>query len=345
MHKTRTTNILLLLLVIPVLFYLLKLLSFIFIPLVFSMFTALMFLPITRWFKKLKISKTLSISAVILLIVGIMKLGGMLFKLASKEILSVDSTMITRIQIKLTEAISLLESFFGLERLPGENIVAHYFTEFNLAENLGSTINMVSDTLTMSLMTIFFAILWLAESINFQKLLNSTILKRRLTSIRVFRRIEKDLIKFVLVKVFVSLLTGIGFSIACLIFDVSFPIFWGLLAFLINFIQMIGSFISVAALSLFGLVELDTSGTLLLFVLFIIGIQAIMGAVLEPILLGKTFSINIITILIMLMFWGFIWGIPGLILSIPLTVFFKIIMEQYQGTRIIAQIMAGNDNQ
>ncbi|MGC1633013.1 MAG: AI-2E family transporter [Gelidibacter sp.] len=119
--------------------------------------------------------------------------------------------------------------------------------------------------------------------------------------------------------------------------------FWGLFVFLINFVQMIGSFISVISLSIFAFVELDPTGNLHFFILAITTAQVIFGAILEPIFMGKSFSINIITVLVMLMFWGFIWGISGMIMSIPITVFLKIILEQFPNTRIIANLLSGNE--
>ena len=156
-------------------------------------------------------------------------------------------------------------------------------------------------------------------------------------------KIENDLIKFIKVKFVVSLFTGIGIGLACYFFDVSFPIFWGLFAFAINFVQMIGSFISVILLALFAFVELDPTSVLFFFILSITLVQILFGAILEPVFMGKSFSINIITILVMLMFWGYIWGIPGLIMSIPITVFIKIILEQYPRTKVVASLMAGSD--
>lgn len=156
-------------------------------------------------------------------------------------------------------------------------------------------------------------------------------------------KIEKDIIKFVWVKFLISLLTGLGFSLACVFFGISFPVFWGLFAFIINFVQMVGSVISVILLSLFAFVEIEPTGTLLFFILIIIGVQILMGSVLEPIFMGKTFSINVITVIIMLMLWGYIWGVPGLIMSIPITVFIKIILEQFPQTKIISSLMGGND--
>ena len=75
MDKLRTTNILLLVIVVPLIFYLLKILSFIFIPLVFSMFIALLFLPIMRWLGKKNIPKPISILIVVLIIAAGMKIG------------------------------------------------------------------------------------------------------------------------------------------------------------------------------------------------------------------------------------------------------------------------------
>jgi predicted PurR-regulated permease PerM len=122
---------------------------------------------------------------------------------------------------------------------------------------------------------------------------------------------------------------------------VSFPIFWGLFAFVINFVQMVGSFITVILLSIFAFVEQDTSSTLFFFIATITSVQVLFGAILEPIFMGKSFSINIIAVLVMLMFWGFLWGIPGLIMAIPITVFIKIILDQFDNTRKIASLLSG----
>ena len=345
MKDHKTTNLLLLIIVIPLVFYLLKTLSFIFIPLVLSMFIALLFLPLMRWLKKRRVPKPVSISIVIAIIFGILKIGGELIQLSSNEILSADGIFFEKAESKIISLIVTIEEFFGIERLQGENVIMHYFQENNFMEKFGTTLDFVTDTLSMTLMTAFFVVLLLSESINFQNILNQTIFKVRHSSVKTFIKIEKDIIKFVKVKFVISLFTGIGFSLACLLFNVSFPIFWGLLAFTINFIQMIGSVVSVILLSLFAFVELDPSGTLLFFVLSITAVQVLMGGILEPVFMGKTFSLNVITVLIMLMFWGYIWNIPGLIMSIPITVFIKIVLDQFPRTKAIADLMAGTKPQ
>lgn len=337
LNQTRTTNILLLIIVIPLVFYLLNILSFIFIPLVFSMFIALLFLPLMRWLTKRKVPKFISIFIVFLLIFGGLIIGAELIQLSSKQIMSADTDFFVKAEDKVTNLLVYFENIFGLELNRDKKI----FSQFVQKENLGTMVNFLRKSLTMVLMTAFFVVLLLAESINMHKVLNNTILRQKYASVKAFMKIEKDLITFIKVKFFISLLTGIGTGLTCLFFDVSFPIFWGLFAFIINFVQMVGSFISVILLSIFAFVELDPTSTLFFFVVSITGIQVLFGGVLEPIFMGKSFSINIITVLVMLMFWGFLWGIPGLIMAIPITVFIKIILEQFPNTKRIADLLSG----
>ncbi|MGB1231766.1 MAG: AI-2E family transporter [Winogradskyella sp.] len=337
LDQRRTTNFLLLIIVIPLVFYLLKILSFIFIPLIFSMFIALLFLPLMRWLGRKKVPKFVSIIIVLLLVSVGLKIGIELIQLSSKEVLASNSGFFEKAEIKLATLKTYLVENYGINLQQDKNLIAGFFQK----ENIGSTLGFLNKFLTTVLMTVFFVVLWLAESINVHKLLNITLLKQKHTSIKAFMKIEKDLIKFIKVKFLVSALTGLFTGLMCVFFDVSFPIFWGLFAFAINFVQMVGSFITVILLSIFAFVELEPTSTLLFFILSITGVQVVFGAILEPIFMGKSFSINIITVLVMLMFWGFLWGIPGLIMAIPITVFIKIILEQFPSTKLVASLLSG----
>jgi predicted PurR-regulated permease PerM len=279
----------------------------------------------------------LSIVIVIAVIAIGVFIGVELVQISSRQILSNNTGFFGKAELKINDLMLYLQNEFGIVYDTDSNILAQFFEK----ENIGSTFDFIRKFLTNILMITFFTILWLSESINMHKVMNNTILKRKHTSVKAFMKIEKDLITFIKVKFLVSLLTGIFTGLACVFFDVSFPIFWGLFAFLINFVQMVGSFISVILLSLFAFVELDPTSTLFFFILSITGVQVLFGAILEPIFMGKSFSINVITVLIMLMLWGFIWGIPGLIMAIPITVFIKIILEQFPGTKVIASLLSG----
>lgn len=341
MDNLKTTNSLLLVLVIPVIFYLVKTLSFIFIPLVFSMFIALLFLPLMRNLKKKKVPQGLSIVVVIGIMVLTITLGVQLIKISGRQILDADADFMALAQAKLVVLVQNIDAAVGLDLTEDKSLTHQLIEKMSSFMRVGPTLSFINSTLTMLLMTIFFAILWLAESINIERILNRVLIKSRFSSVKTFVKIEKDLIKFIKVKFLVSLFTGIGTGLVCYFFGVSFPVFWGLFAFLINFVQMVGSFIAVICAGLFGFIELDWGGSWLFYVMSLTLVQVLFGAILEPIFMGKSFSINIITVLVMLMFWGYIWGIPGLIMSIPITVFFKIIFEQFPKTQFIAELISG----
>ena len=342
MDKQKTTNILLLIIAVPVVFYVLKLLSFIFVPLVFSMFVAVLFLPLMRWFSKKKVPKFISITVVVLIILCFFGIVAELIQLSSKEILSSDTDVVKRAKYKIGEFIISVEDYLGIKRMANKSISSFYLEKIDLSKNVILTVDMVKSAISMILMTVLFVVLWTMESLNFQKVLNASIVKGKVTSVKIFMKIEKDIFTFLKVKFMVSLGTGIAFTIACYAFDVSLPIFWGLFAFAINFVQMIGSIISVILLSLFAMLEIKTTGNLLFFMAVITGIQGFFGGVLEPFFMGKSFKISVIAIIVMLMFWGFLWGIPGMILAIPLTVFLKIILSQFKSTQNIVNVLFGS---
>lgn len=335
---------LLLIIVIPLVLYLLKVLSIIFVPLVFALFGALLFMPLMRWFQRKKIPNIVGVLVVIIFITGGLKVAFEVVQLSGKEISSSSKDFYQKFDEKLSDVIHPMMDFIGVEAAPDQSdlealINSEKFTS-NVFGKVGNTLNFTRKFISMLLMTIFFLVLLLAGSVNIQKIMELLLFKQKYASIKIFRQIEKDIMKFIIVKFGLSLFTGIGFGLACYAFDVSFPLFWGLFAFLINFIQMIGSIISVVVLTAFALVEVDATGTLFGFVLIITGVQVLFGGILEPILMGKSFSINTVTVLIMLSLWGFIWGIPGLILSIPITALVKKIMEQFPGTATYAKIMS-----
>ncbi|MFO7575737.1 MAG: AI-2E family transporter [Bacteroidales bacterium] len=341
MKDQKTTNTLLLMIVIPLVIYLLKMLSFIFVPLVFAMFITLLFLPMMRWFHKNKIPKAVRVIVIIILFIGIMKAGSELVRLAINGVVSNEGNFTEVAESKLTNMVISVEDFFGIERIEGENIFMHYIMSNSAFSSFNTTINYIGDTLSMILMTVFFTLLLLAESINFQIVLNKTLFVSRYSSIRTFVKIEHEVLKFVKVKIFISLLTGVLVGVLCYLFGISFPVLWGLLTFILNFIQVVGSITAFILVSLFALIELGSGGTLLFFILSVLSIQLLLGSVLEPVMMGKTFAINIVTVLIMLMLWGYIWGIPGLIMAVPITVILKIILEQFPRTKTIASLMGG----
>lgn len=342
MKDLKTTNVLLLIIVIPIVFFILKTLDFIFIPLVSSMFISLLFLPLMRKLRRMGVPKFLNVVVVLAVLVGVFFIGKVIIGISGNEILAQKDEVFAQAETKLEGLFVSIDNEYKLEAGESKETIVSMISGKG-ESGLSGIANTLKGTVSTLLMTLFFILLLLSDSINMEKTLNDVIFKRPHLSVKVFHRIEKDIIKFAKVKFIISLLTGVGFTISCYAFDVSFPIFWGLFAFIINFVQTIGSFVSVVLCALFAFVEINSMGTLAVFSLCITMTQVIMGGILEPIFMGKTFSINVITILVMLMLWGYIWGVPGLIMSIPITVILRIIFDQFPRTQKISKLMAGSE--
>lgn len=143
-----------------------------------------------------------------------------------------------------------------------------------------------------------------------------------------FKDITDQIQNYLATKFFVSLAVGLIIALVLWIFGVDFLIVWAVLAFLLNFIPTIGSIIAVLLPSLMTLVQYESFGKMLAVALIIIGIQNIIGNIIEPKILGERLGLNPLVVLISLLIWGYMWGVVGMILSIPLTSILKIIMER-----------------
>lgn len=126
LDQRRTTNILLLVIVIPLIFYLLKLLSFIFIPLIASMFIALLFLPLMRWLGRRNVPRFVSILIVVALIVIGVMIGVELVQLSSRQILSNNEAFLGKAELKINDLMYYLQDKFGLDY----NTEGNFFTQF-----------------------------------------------------------------------------------------------------------------------------------------------------------------------------------------------------------------------
>lgn len=142
-----------------------------------------------------------------------------------------------------------------------------------------------------------------------------------------FERITDQIQRYIIAKLGVNLFAGVITSIALSIIGVDYPIVWGLFVFLFNFIPTIGSAAALVFPVLFTLVQFDSVGTMLLVLLIIAGIQTLAFNVAEPMILGKRLNLNPLLILLSVLVWGYIWGIVGMLLSVPLTAIIKIIIS------------------
>ena len=148
--------------------------------------------------------------------------------------------------------------------------------------------------------------------------------------------------RYILAKVTLSAATGVGVGLVLGMLGVELALAFGLLAFLLNFVPSIGSII--ATLLPLPVVLLSPEAGPAITVLAIAlpaGIQFVIGNVVEPRIMGRSFDLHPVTVLMALIFWGVLWGIPGMILATPMTALLKVLLERHQLTRPVALVLAG----
>lgn len=119
-----------------------------------------------------------------------------------------------------------------------------------------------------------------------------------------------------------------------------FAFVWGFINFLLNYIPTLGAIIGVIPVSAFALVEFGIGIKALLVLLGISGIQIVMGIYLDPLLQGRQLSLSPLVVLFSVTFWGWLWGVPGAFIAIPITIALVIACEQYERTRWISVLLA-----
>jgi AI-2 transport protein TqsA len=168
------------------------------------------------------------------------------------------------------------------------------------------------------------------HTVDEQKLLDKFQLERQLREQQLettFKKITEQIQRYIIAKVGINLSAGIITTIALSFAGVDFPIVWGLFVFLFNFIPTIGSALALVFPVLFALVQFDSVGTMVLVLALMAGIQTLAFNVAEPMILGKRLNLNPLLILLSVLVWGYIWGIVGMLLSVPLTAIIKIIIS------------------
>lgn len=142
------------------------------------------------------------------------------------------------------------------------------------------------------------------------------------------KNITDQVQKYIATKALISLTISAIVSIVLLIFGVDFILVWAAFTFFLNFIPNIGSIISVLLPTLMCLIQYQSISYAALLLVILIVFQNLVGNVLEPKIFGNKLGLNPIVILISLLLWGYIWGITGMILSVPITAILKIIFER-----------------
>lgn len=207
---------------------------------------------------------------------------------------------------------------------------------------LGQLLNSLTDLIGNTFMILLYAIFILLEETQFGSKMTQMFATKEQQEefFKLMAKIESSISNYFRLKTLVSLITGGLSYLALLIIGVDSPAFWAFLIFVLNFIPTIGSLVATIFPTAFSLLQFGELSPAIIVLIVVGTIQVLVGNILEPRLMGSSMNISPLVTILALSLWGAIWGVTGMILSVPITVVMIIVFSQFEGTRKAAILLS-----
>ncbi len=288
---------------------------------------------LNSWIKKHIPSGVLSAVA-LLFIMGILALVS---SMLTNNIKTLSKSM-PKYQKDLENVGQKLQDSFGVDY---KTQLADYASNIDFVAILEQIVNSLTDLIGNTVIILIYLVFLLLEEKIFPRKLRGLYPEQEdyQKTMGIIREIDKSVGKYITLKTLVSLITGVLSYVVLAIIGLDAALFWAILIFLLNYIPTVGSLIATIFPTVFALLQFGPEE--MLYVLIIVGlIQVVVGNVIEPKVMGDSLNLSALVVILSLSFWGAIWGISGMILSVPITVGIVIICAAFPQTKPIAILLS-----
>jgi predicted PurR-regulated permease PerM len=304
------------------------------VPFLLAIFIAVLCAPLMVWLKGKKVPSTVSV----LIVVAVFFLLAATFGTVIGTSLSAFYQDIPEYEQKLQQqgqmAIVWLQGF-GI--VVDEALLSHYIDPGAAMQMVTKIFSGLGGVLTNTFLILFSVIFILLEASDFPDKVRRALGADTLAMDH-FQSFSDSVQRYLLIKTLVSLATGFVVGIALTILGVDYAILWAVIAFLLNYIPNIGSIIAAVPPMLIAMIQLGPMSSLLVAGLYIV-INTIFGNVVEPRYMGRSLGLSTLVVFVSLVFWGWVFGPVGMLLSIPLTMVVKIALENSDRNRWLAVLL------
>jgi AI-2 transport protein TqsA len=304
------------------------------VPLAIALFVAIASFPALTWLRRQGVPNALAVLLIVLADSVVLGFIGWTLLFSLTQVRDALPSYVARYQ-------ELEESLIGLLRRWGADIDAVPYADLVQPErilNLLSTALLgITGIVAASILVLLYLVFILSEAASMPAKLRNAI-GNRATKLPHLAPIVEEVQQYLAVKTLISLATGILVGSAAALLGVDFAVFWGLLAFLFNFIPNIGSIVAAIPAVALALVQLGPVSAVVLAGAYLL-INIAIGNFLDPTLMGRRLGLSTLVVILSLAFWGWVWGIVGMLLAVPLTMALKITLENSEGLRWIAVLM------
>jgi predicted PurR-regulated permease PerM len=245
----------------------------------------------------------------------------------------------SRYQDNLTNIFNHIDQRYRIKALAGfEGFIKNLSVQAVLVNIYGMFTSITGSAVLICLYVVFLFV----EQHFFEQKLKALFAKSRHRDLvdSISSHIVKDIQTYLGLKTLLSLMTATASWLIMTWVGLDFAAFWALLIFFLNYIPNIGAIIATAFPALLALIQFQSWPPFVMITAGIVGVQFIVGNVLEPRFLSKSLNLSPLVILFALALWGSIWGVLGMFLSVPITVMMLIVFAHFEATRPIAIILS-----
>jgi len=303
------------------------------LPFLLALFLAMVTLPLLNWLRKKKLPTPLAVLLTLVVALGIVvglvvMIGGSVSNISDEL-----PKYRERLEVISGDVITQLEAW-------GVPLSKDLYTDLVQPDKAWAWAQQGLRGIATALSNIFLVLLTiifvLFEAAGIPAKLNKAFGHRR-NSER-FEKIKSEVQQYLAAKTIISLTTGVLVGIGLTIVGVDFAVLWASLAFVLNYIPNLGSIIAAVPAVLLDLRQFGTVQALTVAIIFIT-VNVVLGNVVEPYLVGRKVGLSTLFVFISLVFWGWVWGPVGMLLSVPLTMIVKIMLENTEDLRWIAILL------
>jgi len=314
----------------------LKLAAALFVPILLSAFVAIICLPPLYFL----LNKGLGVSTSVFMVTGSLILLSLLVSLFAGTAIADFSQNLPFYQTRIHDQTAQLFAWLanmGIE-IPTASVMDN-FDPSSVMKLVGTLLSSLGNVLTNVFLMLLIVIFILFEAVALPK--KWAIMNQHAPKTAAFEKFIKTVHRYLVIKSLVSVATGVFITVWLSILGVDYPVLWGLMAFLFNFVPNIGSIIAAVPAVMLATVQLGLDSAAYAGLGYII-VNVVMGNVIEPRYMGKGVGLSTLVVFLSLVIWGWILGPVGMLLSVPLTMIVKLACEANPTTQWIA-ILLGPD--
>jgi AI-2 transport protein TqsA len=304
------------------------------VPIAVAAFIVIVSLPPLRWLRRHGLPNALAILVIVLADSALLAAIGWIVFVSAAQVRAALPEYVARFAELEASVVRLLRGWGAeIEAVPYADLVQPE----RLIDFATSVLRGLTGLVSASVLVLLYLVFMLSEASGFPAKLERAV-GRRASALRRYAPIVEEVQQYLALKTVISLATGVLVGLAAAAVGLDFALFWGLLAFLLNFIPTIGSIIAAVPAVSLAVVQLGPGPAAMLAAAYL-AVNMLVGNFLDPALMGRRLGLSTLVVILSLAFWGWVWGVAGMLLAVPLTMAAKIALEGSPELRWVAVMM------